>query len=208
MLAHYQETFDAVECNSVHYGTPSADTLSGWRDRCGPGFELCWKAHKAVTHEGRLDSAGALGALSLMLERSALLGTHLGVLLVECPRTLKADVSMLRAFAAAIDAAEQRPRRLAFEFRHSSWHEDDEVRALLRARDWAFVVHPNSVGRATTGNTSGGREGTSATYALEPLSDTLLTASWVYVRLHGDNDEHTYRYTEAQLQARSPVISP
>ena len=39
-------------------------------------------------------------------------------------------------------------------------------------------------------------------YALEALSTTAvpMTADFVYVRLHGANDEHTYEYSKAQLE--------
>ena len=184
LLSHFQESFDTVEANGVHYGTPTADVVRAWRSRCGTGFEFCWKAHKGITHQGRLDREEALSTLSAMLERASLLGVHLGVLLVQCPRTLQADVTMLEAFAAAIDAAgDAAPRRVALEFRHASWHDDEAVLAFLRARDWALVLHPNSVGRATTGNQAAGRDGSSAKYALEPLRTDLVTASFVYVRL-------------------------
>lgn len=208
-LDHYQEHFDTVEINSTHYGTPTADTVRTWRARAGPGFEFCWKAHKAITHGGRLDSADALAALSLLLERTAQLGERMGVLLVQCPRTLQADVGMLQAFAAAVDAAPAGPpRRLAFEFRHPSWAADEAVVELLQRRGWTLVVHPNTTGRATVGTSAGGREGCSEHYGLEPLPTVppCEGAGWAYVRLHGDNDEHTYRYSEAELAALAQAL--
>ena len=80
---------------------------------------------------GRLDSAAALAALAALaqlLERAALLADRLGVLLVQCPRTLQVDLAQLRGFAAAVDAAPSAPRQIAFEFRHTAAVADEAVR--------------------------------------------------------------------------------
>ena len=65
---------------------------------------------------------------------------------------------------------------------------------LLGIRWALLVVHPDSVGRATV------KQGESVSYAgLQPLHVNCVTADFVYVRLHGDNDEHTYRYSDDEL---------
>ena len=87
-----------------------------------------------------------------------------------------------------------------------SWFEDEESLQELRDAGWALVMHPNSVGRATVGTQGLGRDGNSPHYTLEPLH-SIITAGWVYIRLHGDNDEHTYDYSQEEVRAYGYAVT-
>lgn len=193
----YQEHFDFVEINSSFYGLPSLATIGSWHSRCARRFELGLKAPGAITHDGGL-SDGVLDRVRALLVAAEHLGEAAGPILFQCPRTLTADVSRLHALEPVLSArAGERPR-IVFEFRHSSWFEDEAVLAFMRVHNWALCCHPNSVGRATVGRQGEGRDGSSASYELEALQP-VVTADFAYVRLHGRNDEHTYRYTDTEL---------
>ena len=87
------------------------------------------------------------------------LGARLGPLLFQLPPFLKKDVPRLSAFLATIPKGP----RVAFEFRHASWF-DDEVWDALRGHGAALCV----------------AEG-------EALASPLVaTADWGYVRLRKD----------------------
>lgn len=194
-LSVYQETFYTVEVNSSFYGVPSADTLASWRRVTSPGFQMAFKVPKSVTHDNvSLSSDEALSNLEKFLDRIEVLGSNLGPLLFQCPRSLFANAPMLAHLAAELNKRPRMPR-VAFEFRHSSWFSDRQVLDIFRKNNWALALHPNSVGRATSKQVEEQNE----TYALEALPD-LVTANFVYVRLHGNNDTHTYRYTDEELK--------
>jgi uncharacterized protein YecE (DUF72 family) len=201
MLDRYQESFDSLELNSSFYSQPTTAVLSGWRARCAKGFVFGLKVPGAITHEGGL-SADLARVRAFVAAVRAGLGPALGPLLFQCPRSLTADVRHLELLAPDLPAE----LRVAFEFRHASWFSDARVLAFMRAHNWALCCHPNSLGRATVGQEgSATRAGASEPYALEPI-EPVLTADWTYVRLHGDNDEHTYFYSDAELSAYVPAV--
>lgn len=183
-----QETFDIVEVNSIFHGIPHEETMSNWRKRAAEGFQLGLKLSKIVTHEGEFASEQALGGLQLFLERAGALGPHLGPLLFQFPRNLHINLKGLEKIAAVLDACSfSKHCRVAIELRNRSSIADLEVLGFLRAKSWAFVHHPNSVGRASTGGQS--NEADAGSYPLADLED-VVTADFVYVRLHGDNGAH------------------
>ena len=71
---------------------------------------------------------------------------------------------------------------------------------FLKEVGWALVLHPNSMNRATVVAENRGR-GEMVEYQLEQLDERWpVTADFVYVRLHGRNDEHTYNYSDDELK--------
>lgn len=197
-LHHYQASFGVVEVNSTFYGVPNPETIDAWRRQAAEGFLFVLKVPKAVTHEGGLASEEALAALRVFLERAKGLGPHLGAILFQCSRSQTCDLGKLRSIGTELKRAGM-SCRVAFEFRNASWLSDPEVKECMQAVNWALVQHPNSIGRATVGNSSEGRTGDVEHYRLEPLYDTIVTADFVYVRLHGDNDEHSYCFSDREL---------
>ena len=64
-------------------------------------------------------------------------------------------------------------------------------------QNWALVQHPNTLVRAHR-NLLWERSGDKETYSLEPLRN-IVTADFAYVRLHGNDDDHTYCYSDSEL---------
>ena len=140
-LRFYSHRFPAVEINSSFYGFPQPETLRKWRAETADGFSIVMKCPKLVTHMYRLDAAK--GAPVELVRFVALcvanLGDALGAVLVQLPPNLGRSDANLRAALDAVDAAVPgATRKLAFEFRHASWH-CAEVRALLAGRGAAVV---------------------------------------------------------------------
>lgn len=155
-LEHYAGRFSAVEINNTFYRMPSARILEGWRERVPESFVFVIKASRRITHIGRLGNVA--DSVSYLYEKSAALGDKLGPLLFQLPPYLRKDFDRLERFL------DGRPddRRIAIEFRHASWL-DDDVASLLRAHDVA-LCHAD-------GELAG--------------SQPIATASWGYLRLRG-----------------------
>jgi uncharacterized protein YecE (DUF72 family) len=133
MLRYYGERFRTVEINSTFYGMPRASVLEGWAGAVPAGFQFVLKAPRQITHERKLGDAGDL--VSHLLEVAGALTERRGPLLFQLPATSKKDVTRLRAFLEVLP----RQLRVAFEFRHPSWF-DDEVFGLLRDHRAALCV--------------------------------------------------------------------
>ena len=146
-LEFYAEHFPTVELNASYYRWPSDAAFASWARRLPPHFRLTVKAPKALTHVARLDDPAAWTAR--IATSLALLGDRAGPLLVQLPPSLHRDDALLDAFLSGMPPSV----RVAMEFRHDSWL-DDEVFALLEARRTAYVVASGpkltTVRRATT----------------------------------------------------------
>ncbi|MBI1795679.1 MAG: DUF72 domain-containing protein [Candidatus Eisenbacteria bacterium] len=155
MLGFYASRFPAVEINNTFYRMPKEDLLLGWAAQVPESFAFAIKAPQKITHIARLKDAGDL--VTYLYRVTASLAARLGPLLFQLPPNFKKDVPRLAAFLKALPDR----RRVAFEFRHASWF-DDEVFAALRARGVALCV-------ADTGE--------------EPAAPLVATADWGYLRL-------------------------
>jgi uncharacterized protein YecE (DUF72 family) len=133
MLRYYGERFRTVEINSTFYGMPKVSILEGWAEAVPADFHFVLKAPKEITHVRRLKDAGDL--VSQLIEVAGALTERGGPLLFQLPPTSKKDVPRLRAFLALLPLQ----LRATFEFRHSSWF-DEEVFGLLRDHRAALCV--------------------------------------------------------------------
>jgi uncharacterized protein YecE (DUF72 family) len=133
MLPYYAERFPTVEINYTFYRTPNEKILQGWDAATPRQFKLTLKAPKRITHDARLRDCA--DRVRQFLDTAAILGPKLGALLFQLPPNLKKDLALLDAFLDAF------PPRVcaAFEFRHTSWL-DEEIYQRLRARNLALCV--------------------------------------------------------------------
>ena len=169
MLPFYAERLPAVELNNTFYRMPSAKMTAAWRAQVPVGFSFAVKASQRLTWTQKLVDCGELlGVLWNVLEP---LGDSLGCVFYQVPKWVKKDVAVLRAFLAL-----QKPGvKVAFEFAHSSWFEEDAF-AALRERDAALVVSDKDEA---------------------PVPVIADTANWAYLRLrravYGDDDLRRWR---------------
>ena len=133
MLPYYAERFPSVEINYTFYRAPNEKILAGWNSATPERFKLTLKAPKRITHDSRLRDSG--DRVRQFLETASTLGPKLGALLFQLPPNLKKDLALFDAFLETF------PPRVcaAFEFRHTSWL-DEEVYARLRERNLALCV--------------------------------------------------------------------
>ena len=165
MLRYYGERFRTVEINNTFYRLPGASVLQAWAGQVLADFLFVLKASQRITHRKRLKDAG--DALSSLLEVAGVLKERLGPLLFQLPPNMQKDVERLKTFLGFLPHG----RRFTFEFRHSSWFDEDVV-AALNENDVAMTIIDQD------------------DFATPPIA----TASWGYVRLHRlDYDDTTLK---------------
>jgi uncharacterized protein YecE (DUF72 family) len=133
MLAYYAGKFPTVEINNTFYRMPRESVLLDWATKVPPSFRFAIKASQRITHYGRLKDVA--GEVEYFTRITSVLGERRGPTLFQLPPNLKKDLPRL------VDFLEVVPRgwRSAFEFRHSSWFDDDVYQAL-RDKDAAMCI--------------------------------------------------------------------
>jgi len=162
-LDHFVARFRTAELNSSYYRWPKSASFASWRKRLPGDFVLSVKAPGLLTHVRKLYSPERwIARIHRDLSR---LGEKQGILLVQLSPHFAYDHARLEYFLSHVPYG----LRLAFEFRHPSWHQD-AVFHLLERWGAAYCVmsgaHLPCILRAT--------------------------APAVYVRLHGPDTGHLY----------------
>ena len=170
-LEYYVSQFPTVEINASFYRLPTEKAFQDWTRNATPQFLFALKGSRAVTHYKRL-LPGAK-SFHILLERSKILGTHLGPILWQLPGSFRKDLSRLEQFLAILP----RENLHAMEFRHASWM-DDKTLALLSEYQVANV---------------------SLSSQSMPMC-TELTAPFAYVRFHGLENGAAHDYTREELE--------
>ena len=171
-LAIYTQSFDTVELNASFYRWPRDSTFQGWRRRLPAGFGLSVKAPRGLTHGKRLSEP------EVWVERITRcwheLGDRRGVLLVQLPPGQICDLERLDYFLAQLPPWV----RVAVEFRHASWHNDDTY-ALLERHHAAYCVMSGA----------------------NLPCELHATAPFVYLRMHGPDHQNLYAgsYSDTDL---------
>lgn len=171
-LRYYAGRFNAVEVNATFYRLQSMQTFARWQAETPPHFRFCIKGHRYLTHNKRLKDPS--DSIAIERERSRPLGDKLVVVLWQLPRSLPKHLGRLEAFVRALrqwDGVQH-----AVEFRHVSWF-DDEVAACLRRHNVANCQSD----------------------AADWPMWNAVTATLVYVRLHGHTRTYASAYTTRSL---------
>jgi uncharacterized protein YecE (DUF72 family) len=133
MLRYYGGHFRTVESNDTFLSMPQESVLQARAGHVPADFRFALKAPQQITHRKRLMNVGDL--VSQLFEVVAVLKKRLGPLLFQLPPNFKKDSARLRAFLELVPSR----RRVAIEFRHPSWF-DDEVFGLLHKRRAALCI--------------------------------------------------------------------
>lgn len=200
-LEYASRCFPSIELNGSFYSLQSPRSYAAWREATPARFVFAVKGSRYITHQRRLrDCEPALA--NFFASGLLRLGPKLGPLLWQLPPSFRFDPERLEAFlaalprttAAAASLARRRDRermrgrsvlkadrnrriRHALEVRHESFCVP-EFPALLRRHRVALVV-ADTAGRWPY------------------LED--VTANFVYLRLHGDEELYASGYTEEAL---------
>ena len=172
-LEYYASRFRAAEINNSFYKLPSAQTLSEWRDATPREFRFAAKASRYITHMKKLKDAE--DTLANFLEPVSTLGDKLGPILLQLPPHWHLNLERLHTFLEQLDHSGG--YAFAMEFRDPSWF-CPEVCEALAEHDVAFCIYDLE-----------GRQ-----------SPSEVTASFVYIRLHGPEGAYQGRYDDRSLR--------
>lgn len=139
-LAYYSARFPTVEINSSFYHFPRQSTVEKWLSVVPPQFVFTLKVNAQITHSD--DHQLQLDLLAEWFDHISPLATEQAQhqLLFQFRSSFSYDKKQLIALLI------QLPRTFlyAFEFRHSSWI-NDEVTQLLGDQNIAFVLSDSPI---------------------------------------------------------------
>lgn len=169
MLGYYSARLPSVELNNTFYRMPKKEMVANWAQQVPAGFTFAVKASQRITWTQKLKDCEQL--LGWLFEAIAPLEAKLGCVFYQLPKYVKKDTGLLATFLS-----QQQPgMKVAFEFAHESWLEDDAV-ALLKQHDAAVVLSDK---------------------AGAPTPELVDTGSWGYLRLrreaYSDYDLRAWR---------------
>jgi uncharacterized protein YecE (DUF72 family) len=165
MLRFYGQNLPAVEINNTFYRMPNASVLEAWAEQVPSDFRFVLKASRKITHSKPLKKKG--DEIGYLFTVAATLGEKLGAILFQLPPYLKKNFQLLSDFADLLPSSP----RIAFEFRHPSWF-DDELYELLHKKGYAVCC---------------------SDVENEEISRFVVTTDWGYLRLRKTN------YSEEEL---------
>ncbi|HMR11018.1 MAG TPA: DUF72 domain-containing protein [Polyangiaceae bacterium] len=132
LLHHYALRLPSVEINNTFYRMPRENVVLGWKSQVPADFRFSMKASRRITHYAKLKDTE--DSVQYLLQALSPLGPSLGVVLFQLPPQFQKDVGILKAFLSSMPESP----RIALEFRHHSWF-DDEVYGLLADAKAALV---------------------------------------------------------------------
>ncbi|MCB9727895.1 MAG: DUF72 domain-containing protein [Deltaproteobacteria bacterium] len=209
-LEYASRQLGAIEINGTFYSLQSARSFRAWYDACPRGFRFAVKGSRYLTHMKRLKDFGG-GLANFFAQGLLALEEKLGPILWQLPPNFRFDAERIARFLSALprnteDAAalarEHDPDKLAgesvldtgarrslghaLEVRHPSFA-CEELVALCREQRVALVVADSPEDWPYTED---------------------VTASFVYLRLHGSADAPIYqgRYTDAALDGLAKKV--
>jgi uncharacterized protein YecE (DUF72 family) len=127
MLAFYATHFSTTESNYTFRRMPKPSTLERWAELTPDHFRFSLKAPQQITHFAKLQKCE--DATRFFCDTAVVLQRKLGTILFQLPPGFKKDIPILEAFLITLPPG----LRVAFEFRHRSWLDDDVYAALHRA---------------------------------------------------------------------------
>ena len=170
-LEQYARIFDTVELNASFYRMPTERAMQAWLDQTPENFLFAAKTSRFITHRKRLSEPEV--HIPIFFGRIFGLARKLGPLLIQLPPNFSLDLDRLRRFLDLLPE-----HRYALEFRHESWW-TDALEAELAGRNMAFCLF-HLAGRETP---------------------EVVTADFVYARLHGPGAAYQGSYDDAALDA-------
>lgn len=160
MLQHYLRDFDTVELNNTFYRLPKESAVLEWEASVPKSFRYAVKGSRFITHMKKLKDADQ--AVERFYDAIRPLDGRMGPIVFQLPPRWQKNLERLEAFLQILPPR----RRYAFEFRETSWIDEDVVELLTRY-EAAFCIYQ------IRGYTS-------------PM---IVNTDFTYVRLHGPRAE-------------------
>lgn len=169
-LEYFSSRFATVEINNSFYRLPDAYTFSKWRDVVPENFIFSVKGSRFITHMKKLKVGK--DTIDKFLDHAGHLQQKLGPVLFQLPPRWKINIERFSNFLEHLPA----DRRFVFEFRDTSWNHP-AIHDLLKQSACAFCI-----------------------YELDGYQSPLIvTADFVYIRLHGPAAKYEGSYSKNEL---------
>jgi len=179
-LEYFSRFFNTVEINNSFYQLPSVKTFLSWKKKTGKNFLFSIKASRFITHIKRLKSVK--DAWKKFLLRAKKLEEKLGPILLQFPPSFKCDDKNFKRLEIFLNYI-NRNLKVAFEFRHQSWY-CQKVKNILIRNQKAQVI----------------------AYSSEYPNKKLITAPYIYIRMHGPEKLFSSNYNSNELKKLSAKI--
>ena len=145
MISYYATRLNSVEVNTTFYRTQPNDVIASWAAAVPEDFRFAVKAHRRISHNRRMPNLE--WAMRTLAEQTEVFGERLGPVLFQLPPTAPFEEGRIERIMAQVPAH----WRVAFQFRHPSWH-TPVVGQLIERLGAAFVhgdgeEHPGPVGQ-------------------------------------------------------------
>ena len=192
-LKYFSQHFQTAEVNYSFYHLPRPSTYQNWSDQTPKDFIFAVKASRFITHIKRLKEVQR--AWKIFLKNALFLKEKLGPILFQFPplfkvtsKTLKRLEDFLKLITSSqiskkYTGVEKLPLKFAMEFRHKSWS-DEKIYKLLKKYNVAWVI---------------------ADSPRYPKAE-VVTADFVYIRMHGSKALFSSKYTKRELQDLAKLI--
>lgn len=170
-LLFYTQLFKTVELNNSFYRMPSIDAIKLWIKGSPRDFLFAVKGNRYMTHNKKLKDCKE--PLKYFITRVSSFGKKLGPILFQLPPKWNVNAERLKSFVKMLP----KKHKFAFEFRNPSWYNED-IYSILRLHNCAFCIY----------------------HLMYHLSPLIITADFVYIRLHGPQEKYAGRYSIESLQ--------
>jgi len=171
-LSYYLKFFKTVELNNSFYRLPSPQTFTNWRKNTPADFLFAVKGNRFITHNKKLNVEK--DSINLFLKSANKLKEKLGPILFQLPPKWNRNTERLQSFLKKLP----KKHRYTFEFRNPTWY-NDESYDILKKYNCAFCIYQLA-----------GHQ-----------SPILVTADFVYVRLHGPTEnKYAGSYADTDLK--------
>jgi len=201
VLAYSAERFNSVEVNGSFYSLQRPQTYRSWYEQTPARFLFALKGSRFITHNKKLhDVEGPLA--NFFASGILLLADKLGPIVWQLPASARFDPERLAAFFAVLPRDTRAAARLARRHDHRvaghSWTcaiGTRPIRHAIEVRNAAFFV--SEFVRLAR------RYDIAVVCSDAPDWPRVeeVTASFVYVRLHGAERKYVSRYDDAALDA-------
>jgi uncharacterized protein YecE (DUF72 family) len=171
-LAYYSKNFNTVEVNSSFYNLPSANTIKTWQGMVPKSFVFSVKASRYITHMKKLKSCEE--ALNKLFASVKPFGRQCKAILFQLPGNFNYNLERLAGFIKLLP----KTYHYAFEFRNASWHQE-AIYNILRENNIAFCIFEFG----------------------DKFSPKIVTADFLYIRLHGRDQPYRGNYSNDELKA-------
>lgn len=180
-LKYFSKHFKTTEINYSFYHLPRPEIYQKWYQETPTDFLFAVKSSRFITHIKRLKDVEK--PWKTFFKNALNLREKLGPILFQFPPNFKATEENIKRLRDFLKLINRYKLKYAFEFRHQSWC-DEEIYNLLKKYNIAWVI---------------------ADSPAYPKAE-VITADFVYIRMHGSKILFSSKYTKEELQDLSQKI--